>query len=217
MSHASCTILLLTSNLSRFETAFSGPSGISETYAAVRELLSDEDKISHLQNDALNSQPPAATENINIPFAAKDCLAGLTFTFIGELGSVTRDEGYAIVKRYSGKITLDPSSRTSYVVLGNGVGPKKLKTIKKFKLKTINEDGLFELIRRLLARGDDENATESLGATDVNGAETLKLANWAISKLESVMSSAGNPCGKDGSILVDYLIWREGRLDCFTK
>lgn len=53
-----------------------------------------------------------------------------------------------------------PSSKTSYVVLGADAGPKKLETIAKHKIKTINEDGLFELIRRLPANGGDGKAAE---------------------------------------------------------
>lgn len=35
---------------------------------------------------------------------------------------------------------------TSYVVLGAGAGPKKLETIKKVGIKTLDEDGFLQLI-----------------------------------------------------------------------
>src|SRR5262249_11445709 len=42
--------------------------------------------------------------------------------------------------------------------LGNDAGPKKLHIIREHNLKTINEDGLYELIRRLPANGGDSKA-----------------------------------------------------------
>ena len=99
-----------------------------------------------------------------IPIGAENCLAGLTFVFTGLLESLQREEGIDLVKRYGGKVTGGPSSKTSYVVLGNDAGPKKLETIAKYNLKVINEDGLFELIRRLPANGGDGKAAEKFEA-----------------------------------------------------
>ncbi|KAJ6108679.1 Replication factor C subunit 1 [Penicillium sp. IBT 18751x] len=95
-----------------------------------------------------------------MPRGAENCLAGLTFVFTGVLESLGREEGQELVKQYGGKCTGAPSSKTSYVVLGNDAGPKKLETIAKNKLKTINEDGLFELIRRMPANGGSGQAAE---------------------------------------------------------
>jgi replication factor C subunit 1 len=120
----------------------------------------DEDKKFNFANRAANSQPPPGAGSKEIPIGAENCLAGLTFVFTGVLDSISREDGQALVKRYGGKVTSGPSSKTSYVVLGNDAGPKKLETIQKFKLKTINEDGLFELIRRLPANGGDGKAAE---------------------------------------------------------
>lgn len=39
-----------------------------------------------------------------------------------------------------------PSSKTSYVITGEGAGPKKLETIKKLGLETLDEDGFLNLI-----------------------------------------------------------------------
>ena len=88
-----------------------------------------------------------------IPEGAEACLSGRTFVFTGLLDSLGRDEGQTLVKRYGGKVTTTPSFKTSYVVLGNDAGPKKLETIANHKLKTINEEGLFALIRTMPAHG----------------------------------------------------------------
>lgn len=105
-----------------------------------------------------NSGPPPAQGSKEIPQGADNCLAGLNFVFTGLLDTLQREEGQNLVKRYGGKVTGAPSSKTSFVVLGSDAGPKKLETIKKFGLKTINEDGLFELLRRLPANGGDSKA-----------------------------------------------------------
>lgn len=94
-----------------------------------------------------NAGPPPAAGSKEIPVGADNCLAGLTFVFTGLLETISREEGQELVKRYGGKVTGAPSGKTSYVVLGTDAGPSKLEKIAKLKIKTINEDGLFALIR----------------------------------------------------------------------
>ncbi|KAK4934211.1 hypothetical protein LTR28_010801, partial [Elasticomyces elasticus] len=105
-----------------------------------------------------NSGPPPAAGSKERPIGAENCLAGLSFVFTGMLQTLERTEGQNYVKQYGGKVMTAPSSKTSYVVLGSDAGPKKLETIRKFGLKTIDEDGLFELVRRLPANGGDSKA-----------------------------------------------------------
>ncbi|KAJ5993862.1 Replication factor C subunit 1 [Penicillium sp. IBT 35674x] len=104
------------------------------------------------------SRTPPTTGTKDIPVGAENCLAGLAFVFTGVQETLGREEGQELVKRYGGKVTGAPSSKTSYVVLGSDAGPSKLKTIAKHNLKTISEDGLFELIRRLPANGGSGKA-----------------------------------------------------------
>ena len=114
---------------------------------------SDGKKAFDFRSTAGHSQPAPLAGSKEIPEGAENCLSGLTFVFTGLLDSLSRDEGFDLVKRYGGKITTAPSSKTNYVVLGNDAGPKKLETIAKHNLKTINEDGLFALIRTMPAHG----------------------------------------------------------------
>ena len=107
-----------------------------------------------------NAGPPPASGSKEVPVGEENCLAGLTFVFTGLLETLPREEGQELVKRYGGKVTGAPSSKTSYVVLGSDAGPSKLRKIQDMKIKTINEDGLFELIRRLPANGGDGKAAE---------------------------------------------------------
>ncbi|KAI0820704.1 replication factor RFC1 C terminal domain-containing protein [Trametes gibbosa] len=86
-----------------------------------------------------------------------NCLAGLSFVFTGELTSLSRDEAIELAKRYGGRVVGQPSSKTSYVVVGADAGPSKLKAIEKNKLKTLDEDGFLKLIA---TRVVDESALD---------------------------------------------------------
>ncbi|KAF2666773.1 DNA replication factor C, large subunit [Microthyrium microscopicum] len=100
-----------------------------------------------------NRAAPAAAGSKDLPEGAENCLAGMSFVFTGVLQTLEREAGQELVKRYGGKVTGAPSGKTSYVVLGEDAGPSKLRKIEANKLKTINEDGLFALIRTLPANG----------------------------------------------------------------
>ncbi|KIJ58854.1 hypothetical protein HYDPIDRAFT_163015 [Hydnomerulius pinastri MD-312] len=75
-----------------------------------------------------------------------DCLLGLSFVFTGELSSFSREEAADLAKRFGGRVTGQPSSKTSFVVLGDNAGPSKIAAIKKHGLKTLSEDEFLELI-----------------------------------------------------------------------
>jgi replication factor C subunit 1 len=107
-----------------------------------------------------NSGPPLAAGAKEIPTGAEDCLAGLTFVFTGLLETISREAAQELVKRHGGRVTGTPSSKTSYVVLGSDAGPSKLEKIKAMNIKTVSEDGLFELIRRLPPGGGGGKAAE---------------------------------------------------------
>ena len=121
-----------------------------------------------------NAGPPPAAGAKEIPEGADNCLAGMTFVFTGLLETISRDEGVELVKRYGGKTTTAPSKNTSFVVLGNEAGPSKLRKIAELNIKTINEDGLFELIKQLPANGGDGKAAEKNNEKKRQEAEKIK-------------------------------------------
>ena len=127
---------------------------------------------------------PVGEGSKEMPEGAENCLAGLSFVFTGVLDSIGRDEGIALVKRYGGKSTTAPSKKTSYVVLGSDAGPKKLETIQQLGIKTVNEDGLFELIRRLPANGGDGVAAEQYAEKKQKDEEKIKIAAAEMEKRE---------------------------------
>ena len=106
------------------------------------------------------AQAPASAGSREPPTGQENCLAGLTFVFTGILEGLGREEGQQLVKRYGGKVTTGPSSKTSYVVMGVEAGPKKIETIHKLNLKTIDENGLFRLIETMPANGGSGKAAE---------------------------------------------------------
>ncbi|KAL8658308.1 MAG: hypothetical protein Q9226_001088 [Calogaya cf. arnoldii] len=169
------------------------------------------------------NQPAPAAGSVEIPTGAENCLAGLTFVFTGILDALGREEGQELVKRYGGKNTTAPSSKTSYVVLGNDAGPKKLETIKKYDLKTINENGLFELIRRLPANGgggkaaekhDEKKAKEEQKARDLaaqmekDEKAAKKAAEAAQKKADASRGLSSNqPSNLSSSPNIDSRLW----------
>ncbi|GKZ39050.1 hypothetical protein AbraIFM66950_011732, partial [Aspergillus brasiliensis] len=138
---------------------------------------------------AQRSRSPVAG-GADIPLGADNCLAGLSFVFTGVLDTLGRDEGQNLVKKYGGKVTGAPSSKTSYVVLGADAGPKKLATIKQHNLKTINEEGLFELIRRLPANGGDGKAAEQYEAKKKAEEEKIRAMAAEIDREEKRKATA---------------------------
>ncbi|KAF9237027.1 replication factor RFC1 C terminal domain-containing protein [Melanogaster broomeanus] len=73
------------------------------------------------------------------------CLLGLSFAFTRELSSFSRDEATDLAKRYGGRVTGQPPSKTSFVVLGDNAGPSKVAAIKRHGLRSLSEQ-FFELI-----------------------------------------------------------------------
>ncbi|OJZ91875.1 hypothetical protein ASPFODRAFT_39061 [Aspergillus luchuensis CBS 106.47] len=146
---------------------------------------------------AQRSRSPVAG-GADIPQGAENCLAGLSFVFTGVLDTLGRDEGQNLVKKYGGKVTGAPSSKTSYVVLGADAGPKKLATIKQHNLKTINEEGLFELIRRLPANGGDGKAAEQHEAKKKAEEEKIRAMAAEIDREEKRKAAAARSTAPSG-------------------
>ena len=147
-----------------------------------------------------NSGPAPAQGAKERPTGAPNCLAGLTFVFTGLLDTIERNEAQNLVKRYGGKITGTPSSKTDYVVLGNDAGPKKVETIRKYDLKSINEDGLFYLIRTLPENGGDSKAAAKYEEKAQKEAEKVKQMAKEIEREERRTGGAGGAGASSKSV-----------------
>ncbi len=125
----------------------------AESMAARDALMRSFNENTSSRDAAQRPAPPPGPAYKERPTGAKDCLKGLSFVFTGILDNLGREEGIATIKHYGGIVEPAPTPKTNYVVLGSGSAPKKLEVIAKHTLRTINKDGLFELIRRRPANG----------------------------------------------------------------
>ncbi|MCJ1313296.1 hypothetical protein MMC25_006973 [Agyrium rufum] len=144
------------------------------------------------------------------PMGQENCLAGLSFVFTGVLDGLGREEGAQLVKRYGGKVMTSPSSKTNYVVLGDEAGPKKLETIQKYGLKTINEDGLFELIRLLPANGGSGVAAEKFEEKkreEARKAEEAVVEMEKAEKKKAIAASGASVKSQQPSKSMDAELW----------
>lgn len=155
--------------------------------------------------DVVMRSAPVAQGSKVAPSGADNCLAGLTFVFTGVLESLSREDGQQLVKKYGGKVTLAPSKKTSYVVLGNEAGPKKLETIHNLKLKTINEDGLFQLIRTLPPNGGDSKAAKDWEAK--KAADEKKIMDMAAEMERQAKADAKNARAKGTASRDAHQLW----------
>ncbi|EON68021.1 hypothetical protein W97_07168 [Coniosporium apollinis CBS 100218] len=161
-----------------------------------------------------NSGPPPAAGAKDIPTGAENCLAGLTFVFTGLLQTLSREDGQALVKRYGGKVTSGPSKKTNFVVLGSDAGPKKLQTIRDNGIKTIDEDGLFELIRKLPANGGSSKAAAAHAEKQEAQLQKIKEQAAEMEKADRRTGGAGgagtgkaSSSAKDSSSGPDSRLW----------
>lgn len=151
---------------------------------------------------------PAAQGTVPPPEGAENCLAGMTFVFTGVLDTLSRDEAQNIVKRYGGKVTSAPSSKTSYVVAGSDAGPKKIETIKKLGIKMVGEEGFRKIIESMPANGGDskaaaENAKKKAEAEQKMKAEAAEMERKEKERhkqAESEAAKAQKARGIDGPV-----------------
>ncbi|KAK5175679.1 DNA replication factor C complex subunit Rfc1 [Saxophila tyrrhenica] len=145
---------------------------------------------------ANSAMPAGAMDASDMPSGEENCLAGLSFVFTGQLQTLGREQGQSLVKQYGGKVMSGPSRRTSYIVLGEDAGPKKLKMIKEYGLQVVDEHGLFELIRRLPANGGDSSAAEKNKEKKKKEEDNIRKAAAEMEKEERAALSAAKPKGK---------------------
>lgn len=142
---------------------------------------------------ANSAVPAGAIDMSELPQGEENCLAGMTFVFTGQMQRLGREQGQSLVKQYGGKVVGAPSKKTSYVVLGEDAGPKKLATIQEHKLKVINEEGLFELIKRLPANGGDSAAADKMAETRAKEDDKIRKAAAEMDKEERAQLAAAKP------------------------
>jgi replication factor C subunit 1 len=141
---------------------------------------------------------PSAPGSKQVPEPkSSNCLEGLAFVFTGELSSFSRDEAIDLAKRFGGRVVGQPSSKTSFVVLGDNAGPSKLNAIKKHQLKTLSEDEFLNLIATRqgpggLGGGELDEKTKKKMAKEQ---ETIKQAAKELEQREKQVSKDARESG----------------------
>ncbi|KAJ4297880.1 DNA replication factor C complex subunit Rfc1 [Kalmusia sp. IMI 367209] len=168
--------------------------------------------------------PPAGGGSEDMPSGSETCLAGLTFVFTGVLQRWGRNEAQELVKRHGGRVTGQPSKNTSYIILGQDAGPSKLRKIKELDLKTIDEDGLTQLIEKLTAAGnkgdskaqaaykekqrkEEEKIKAQAAEMEKEEKARLKAAKAAEIARGSKSDSAPSSASKSAEPAVDSRLW----------
>ncbi|KAK9351273.1 replication factor RFC1 C terminal domain-containing protein [Lipomyces doorenjongii] len=144
---------------------------------------------------------------VELPVGQENCLAGLTFVFTGILNTLPRDEGVDLVKRYGGRVTSAPSRNTSYIVLGQEAGAKKLEMIKKLNIPTVDEEGLYKMIRELPANGGSTAAGKAAAAKVAAEEKKIKEMAKSMGIPELKPSSSTSSCANGTPVRT--LLWTD--------
>ena len=96
-------------------------------------------EINRLKNAGLNLET-AAQELVS------DELAGKTFVISGVFETLSRDELKILIENHGGKIGSGVTSKTSYLVAGEGIGPSKLAKAEKLGVPLISESEILSWV-----------------------------------------------------------------------
>lgn len=74
-------------------------------------------------------------------------MSGLTFVLTGVLDSMEREEAAQVIRDHGGRITVNLSRKTTYIVVGEDSGLAKLAKADELGVQPLSEDELLNLIR----------------------------------------------------------------------
>jgi DNA ligase (NAD+) len=75
-----------------------------------------------------------------------DTLAGKSFVVSGVFEKVSRNELKKLIENNGGKVSSSISSKTSYVVAGDKMGPSKREKAEKLNITILTEDAFLSMI-----------------------------------------------------------------------
>lgn len=89
-------------------------------------------------------------------------LEGLTFVISGVFSKISRDEAKDLIEAHGGKCSGSVSSKTNYLLAGDGMGPAKLEKATQLGVKIISEDDLIAMI------GENTSETQTSVPTEAS-------------------------------------------------
>ncbi len=90
---------------------------------------------------------------------AGDALNGMSVVISGTFEHHSRDEYKAIIEQYGGKNTGSVSSKTSFILAGENMGPEKLKKAENLGVKIVNENEFLQMIGEQKAEKNEFTGT----------------------------------------------------------
>lgn len=88
-----------------------------------------------------------------------DALNGMSVVISGTFEHHSRDEYKAIIEQYGGKNTGSVSSKTSFILAGENMGPEKLKKAENLGVKIVNENEFLQMIGEQKAEKNEFTGT----------------------------------------------------------
>lgn len=98
---------------------------------------------------------------------ASDILKGKSVVISGVFSHHSRDEYKAIIEQHGGKNVGSISSKTSFILAGDKMGPSKLQKAKSLGIEIMNEDQFLSLIEGVTSPSDSNNDSSSTPSSPV--------------------------------------------------
>ena len=98
---------------------------------------------------------------------ASDILKGKSVVISGVFSHHSRDEYKAIIEQHGGKNVGSISSKTSFILAGDNMGPSKLQKAKSLGIAIMNEDQFLALIKGVKSPSDSSDDSSSTPSSPV--------------------------------------------------
>lgn len=95
-----------------------------------------------------------------------DLLKGKSVVISGVFSHHSRDEYKTIIEQHGGKNVGSISSKTSFILAGDNMGPSKLQKAKSLGIEIMNENQFLEMIEGAPSRSESGNETPESGSSD---------------------------------------------------
>lgn len=135
---------------------------------------------------------PPNRGNKELPVGKPDCLAGKVFVISGVLDSLLREECADLCKEYGARVVSGVSRKVTHGIVGTDAGESKMKKLKEYRIPSINEDGLFNMIRSSLPKKNEDTVMD----TGEEENQIIEIGEVVLVKGENVTrKGARNPEG----------------------